>query len=68
MKFAVNALIWTTEFDHRSFSLLPRLRQHGFDGFEVPVFHPAAIQRSRSVELWRRTNWNALSARSFPRA
>ncbi|MGA7574455.1 MAG: sugar phosphate isomerase/epimerase family protein [Terriglobales bacterium] len=44
MKFAVNALIWTTEFDHRSFSLLPRLRQHGFDGFEVPVFHPAAIQ------------------------
>ena len=41
MKFAVNALIWTTEFDHRSFSLLPRLRAHGFDGFEVPVFEPA---------------------------
>lgn len=44
MKFAVNALIWTTEFDDRSFHLLPRLRKHGFDGFEVPVFHPAALQ------------------------
>jgi D-psicose/D-tagatose/L-ribulose 3-epimerase len=44
MKFAVNALIWTTEFDRRSFSLLPRLRAQGFDGFEVPVFEPAKFQ------------------------
>ena len=44
MKFAVNALIWTTEFDRRSFSLLPRLRAQGFDGFEVPVFEPAKLQ------------------------
>jgi D-psicose/D-tagatose/L-ribulose 3-epimerase len=43
MKFAVNALIWTTEFDSRSFSLLPKLRAHGFDGFEVPVFEPARV-------------------------
>lgn len=43
MKFAVNALIWTTEFDQRSFSLLPRIREHGFDGFEVPVFEPSKV-------------------------
>ncbi len=43
MKFAVNALIWTTEFDRRSFSLLPRLLECGFDGFEVPVFLPAKV-------------------------
>ena len=43
MKFAVNALIWTTEFDQRSFSLLPRLRECGFDGFEVPIFQPANV-------------------------
>lgn len=43
MKFAVNALIWTTEFDQRSFSLLPQLRESGFEGFEVPVFQPAKI-------------------------
>lgn len=44
MKFAVNALIWTTEFDERSFAILPSIRQHGFDGFEIPVFEPAKIQ------------------------
>ena len=44
MKFAANALIWTTEFDRRSFSVLPRLRAQGFDGFEVPVFEPAKLQ------------------------
>jgi D-psicose/D-tagatose/L-ribulose 3-epimerase len=43
MKFAVNALIWTTEFDQRSFSLLPRLRECGFDGFEVSIFQPANV-------------------------
>ena len=43
MKFAVNALIWTTEFDQRSFSLLPSLCECGFDGFEVPVFLPAKV-------------------------
>jgi len=43
MKFAVNALIWTTAFDQRSFSLLPNLRKCGFDGFEVPVFHPSRV-------------------------
>lgn len=43
MKFAVNALIRTTEFDQGSFSLLPVLQQHGFDGFEVPVFEPSQV-------------------------
>lgn len=43
MKFGVNALIWTTEFDRRSFSLLPQLRECGFHGFEVPLFQPAKV-------------------------
>ena len=43
MKIAANALIWTTEFDARSYSLLPRLREQGFDGFEVAVFDPARV-------------------------
>lgn len=43
MKFAVNAFIWTTEFDHRHFSLIPTIREHGFDGFEVPVFQPSKV-------------------------
>lgn len=44
MKFGVNALIWTTEFDERSFSILPRIRERGFDGFEIPVFQPSAVK------------------------
>lgn len=43
MKIAVNALLWTAEFDERSYSLLPLVRSHGFDGFEVPVFSPSKI-------------------------
>jgi D-psicose/D-tagatose/L-ribulose 3-epimerase len=43
MKIAVNALLWTAEFDQRYFSLLPEVRRHGFDGFEVPVFSPSRI-------------------------
>lgn len=43
MKFAVNALIWTTDFSRSSFDLLPKIREHGFDGFEVPVFEPAKV-------------------------
>jgi D-psicose/D-tagatose/L-ribulose 3-epimerase len=44
MKIAVNGLLWTTEFDERHFSLLPLIRSHGFDGFEVPVFSPSQIK------------------------
>ncbi len=44
MKIAVNALLWTTEFDERYFPLLPTVRSHGFDGFEVPVFAPSKIK------------------------
>ena len=44
MKIAANALIWTAEFDERSYSLLPRLREEGFDGFEVAVFEPAKVK------------------------
>jgi D-psicose/D-tagatose/L-ribulose 3-epimerase len=44
MKIAANALIWTTEFDESNFDLLPRLRERGFDGFEIPVFEPAKIK------------------------
>jgi D-psicose/D-tagatose/L-ribulose 3-epimerase len=44
MKIAANALIWTTEFDEQTFSLLPRLREKGFDGFEVAIFEPQKVK------------------------
>jgi D-psicose/D-tagatose/L-ribulose 3-epimerase len=39
MKFGVNTLIWTGAFDRSHLSLLPRLKERGFDGVEIVVFH-----------------------------
>lgn len=60
MKFAVNALIWSTEFDDYCYSILPRIREHGFDGFEVPVFQPSAINPGK---IWRALAENGLECR-----
>ncbi|MBZ5513343.1 MAG: sugar phosphate isomerase/epimerase [Acidobacteriia bacterium] len=58
MKFAVNALIWTTDFDSKSYALLPSIREHGFDGFEVPVFQPARVD---SASIRRELAANSLA-------
>jgi D-psicose/D-tagatose/L-ribulose 3-epimerase len=38
MKFGVNLLIWTANFDQSHLPLLPRIREAGFDGVEVPMY------------------------------
>jgi|SRR5579859_1292992 len=38
MKFGVNLLIWTANFDEAHLPLLPRIRSAGFDGVEVPMY------------------------------
>jgi D-psicose/D-tagatose/L-ribulose 3-epimerase len=42
MKYGVNALIWTAAFETGHIPLLPRIREQGFDGVEIPIFHPAS--------------------------
>ncbi len=42
MKYGVNALIWTASFELEHLALLPRVKQRGFDGIEIPIFNPAA--------------------------
>lgn len=44
MKLAVNTLIWQVDFTPAQLSLLPRLKSHGFEGVEIPVFQPAAFE------------------------
>jgi D-psicose/D-tagatose/L-ribulose 3-epimerase len=51
MKFGVNMFIWTANFGAADTHLLPAIRQHGFDGIEVPIFNPAEFP----AELIRRT-------------
>jgi D-psicose/D-tagatose/L-ribulose 3-epimerase len=40
MKFGVNTFIWTASFDRSHLSLLPVIKEHGFDGIEVSLFRP----------------------------
>jgi D-psicose/D-tagatose/L-ribulose 3-epimerase len=43
MKIGVNAFAWTSSFDASWFHLLPQIREHGLDGFELAVFDPAKV-------------------------
>ena len=41
MKYGVNTFIWSEEFGPASLALLPRIKEAGFDGVQVPLFRPA---------------------------
>ncbi len=43
MKFGVNTFIWTASFDHSHFTLLPRIKEAGFDGVELPLINPDQV-------------------------
>jgi len=50
MKLGVNTFIWSAEFTRAQLDLLPRIREHGFDGVEVPMFDPAGFPASEIRE------------------
>ena len=41
MKIGVNSFLWTAKFGPSCFNILPRVREYGFDAFEIPVFDPS---------------------------
>lgn len=43
MRFGVTTYIWSADFTAAQFDVLPRLRECGFDGVEIPVFRPEAV-------------------------
>ena len=43
MKIGVNMFIWTAEFTPAHLHLLPRIREAGFHGVEIPLFDPAGF-------------------------
>ncbi len=43
MRIGVNTYIWSAEFTPAHLPLLPRIRSHGFDGVEIPIFKPATF-------------------------
>ena len=55
MKFGVNTLLWTAGFDNSHLSLLPPIKNAGFDGVEIARFDftgfPAAAIRRDAERL-----------------
>ncbi len=43
MKFGVNTFIWADHFGEGQFSLLPPIKQAGFDGVEIPLLDPVGL-------------------------
>ncbi|MGC1360883.1 MAG: sugar phosphate isomerase/epimerase family protein [Silvibacterium sp.] len=43
MKIGVSAFAWTTDLRRSYLDLLGKIREHGFDGFEIPMFDPASL-------------------------
>ena len=53
MKYGVNTFIWSGDFNQSVVDLLPLIKEHGFDGVEVPLFQPrefAAAAIRKGVE------------------
>ncbi|HEY1946006.1 MAG TPA: sugar phosphate isomerase/epimerase family protein [Bryobacteraceae bacterium] len=51
MLFGINTFLWASAFGAEQFELLPSIREHGFDGVELPLLRPsefksAAIRRA----------------------
>jgi D-psicose/D-tagatose/L-ribulose 3-epimerase len=47
MKIGVSAFAWTKRPNETHLELLPKLREHGLEGFEIPMFDPADIVAPR---------------------
>jgi D-psicose/D-tagatose/L-ribulose 3-epimerase len=43
MKIGVSAFAWTTHLDSTHLNLCPSIREHGIEGFEIPMFDPANL-------------------------
>jgi len=50
MKFGINTLLWGATFSPADFHHLPRIREAGFDGVEIPIFDPATCP---SIDIGR---------------
>ncbi len=43
MKFGVHTFIWTANYSPADENILPAIREHGFDGVEIPIFGAADL-------------------------
>lgn len=57
MKFGVNMLIWSARYDRCIEEVLPRIKEQGFDGVEIPLFQLADFP---AADIRRTTEANGL--------
>ncbi len=50
MKYGINTFLWAAEFDRSRIDLLGPIKQHGFDGVELPLF---TAQQARAASVRR---------------
>lgn len=43
MKYGVTTYVWAAEFGPSHFSVLPRIKEAGLDGIEIPIFQPREL-------------------------
>jgi D-psicose/D-tagatose/L-ribulose 3-epimerase len=53
MKYGVNMFIWTADFGPQNLCLLPRVKEAGFDSFEVFISDPAQFRAAMLREACR---------------
>ena len=66
MKFGVNTFIWAGQFDEKLFPLLPTIKEHGFDGIEFPVIHPAKLPAAKVRKALERYGLEATACGVIP--
>jgi D-psicose/D-tagatose/L-ribulose 3-epimerase len=47
MKLGVNTLIWSASYDGSVEEMLPAIKEHGFDGIEIPIFQMEGVSPQR---------------------
>jgi D-psicose/D-tagatose/L-ribulose 3-epimerase len=57
MKFGINTFLWASAFGPEQFGVLSGVREHGFDGVEIPLLRPREFQ---SAAIRRALAENAL--------
>jgi len=57
MKIGISAFAWTTKLSQAHIGLIPKLREHRLEGFEIPMFNPADVP---AAELRRTCEANGI--------
>ena len=53
-KYGINFLLWSGSFDKESIPLVQKAADMGFDGVEIPIFDPDAVDIEATKEAYEK--------------